>query len=200
MSGFLTLTGEAEHREDINKSAFLAFARRADDPAEAFEFLQALAKRYPDASHLCWAYKIGGQYRLSDAGEPSGTAGQPILRAIEGQKLDHVVVGVVRYFGGVKLGAGGLARAYGGVSAEMLRLAEKRVETPLETFAVDVPFEFMGVLYHLLGSLAAEKGAESFSESGVRVTARASRDNLARLETQLGEATRGQFKLEVRQG
>lgn len=199
MTGFFTLTGEAEHRADIDKSVFLAFARRADDPAEAFEFLQSLARRFPDASHLCWAYKIGGQYRISDAGEPSGTAGQPILRAIEGQKLDHVVVGVVRYFGGVKLGAGGLARAYGGVSAEMLRHAEKRVETPLETFAVEVPFEFMGVLYHLLGSLAAEKGAESFSESGVRVTARASRDNLVRLETQLGEATRGQFRLDVRE-
>lgn len=198
MSGFLTLAGEAEHREDIQKSVFLAFGRRADDPSEAFEFLQSVARRFPDASHLCWAYKIGGQYRFSDAGEPSGTAGQPILRAIEGHKLDHVVVGVVRYFGGVKLGAGGLSRAYGGVSAELLRHADKRVETPLETFVVEVPFEFTGVLYHLLGSLAAEKGAESYGESGLRVVARASRDNLAILETRLGEATRGQFRLEVR--
>jgi uncharacterized YigZ family protein len=199
MSGFLTLSGEAEHREDISKSVFLAFARRADDPAEALDFLHALARRYPDASHLCWAYKIDGQYRFSDAGEPSGTAGQPILRAIEGQKLDHVVVGVIRYFGGVKLGAAGLTRAYGGVSAAMLRQAEKRVETPFKTFSVEVPFEFTGALYHLLGSLGAEKSAESFSASGACVTARVSQENLPRLRAQLGEATRGQFRLEVRE-
>lgn len=199
MSGFLTLAGETGHRVEIKNSVFLAFARRADDPAEALDFLHALARRYPDASHLCWAYRIGGQYRFSDAGEPSGTAGQPILRAIEGQKLDHLAVGVARYFGGVKLGAAGLARAYGGVSAEMLRLAEKRIETVLRVFSVEVPFEFMGAMYHILGGLSVDERAESFSEHGVRVTARATGETLTRLQTLLGEATRGRFTLETAQ-
>ena len=71
----------------------------------------------PEATHNCWAYKIGQEYRFNDDGEPGGTAGRPILQAIEGQGMDRVAVLVVRWFGGVKLGAGGLVRAYGGCAA-----------------------------------------------------------------------------------
>ncbi len=80
------------------------------------------------ATHNCWAYRIGQDYRFNDDGEPGGTAGRPILQAIEGQGVDRVVVVVTRWYGGIKLGAGGLARAYGGTAAECLRLAER---TPL---------------------------------------------------------------------
>ena len=79
----------------------------------------------PQATHNCWAYRIGQQYRFSDDGEPGGTAGRPILQAIEGQGFDQVVVVVTRWYGGIKLGAGGLARAYGGCAAECLRLADR---------------------------------------------------------------------------
>lgn len=85
----------------------------------------------PEARHNCWAYKIGDNYRFSDDGEPGGTAGRPILQAIEGQECDCVVVLVIRWFGGIKLGTGGLVRAYGGVAAECLRTAQKKLYVPM---------------------------------------------------------------------
>jgi putative IMPACT (imprinted ancient) family translation regulator len=99
MKPFLTLAAPGQHREEVKDSVFLAYAGRADSQDEAFAFLREVLGRHTDASHLCWAYRIGDGYRYSDGGEPTGTAGQPILRTIEGQGLDHVVVGVIRYFG-----------------------------------------------------------------------------------------------------
>ena len=114
---FTTLA--APHRFDavIENSEFLAFAERADSPEQALAQLAALRARYPDATHHCWAYRIGGAYRFNDDGEPGGTAGAPILRAIEGQGVDHVMVIVVRFYGGVKLGTGGLVRPSGTASS-----------------------------------------------------------------------------------
>jgi len=83
------------------------------------------------------------------------TAGQPILRAIEGQDLDHVVVGVIRYWGGIKLGAGGLMRAYGGTAAEALRTAERQVESPRVGVVVEAGFEHISALYHALDVCSA---------------------------------------------
>ena len=77
------------------------------------------------ANHNCWAFRIGQTYRFNDDGEPSGTAGKPILQAIDGQSLDHIAVVVTRWFGGTLLGSGGLIRAYGGTAAMCLRAAEK---------------------------------------------------------------------------
>lgn len=84
----------------------------ATEPRGRTPFLQAVQDL--QATHNCWAYKVGAQYRFSDDGEPAGTAGRPILSAIEAQHLDRVMVVVTRYFGGIKLGVGGLVRAYGG--------------------------------------------------------------------------------------
>jgi hypothetical protein len=83
------------------------------------------ARSPTDATHNCWAWRIGGDYRSSDDGEPAGTAGRPILAAIDGQGFDRVMVVVTRWFGGIKLGAGGLVRAYGGAAAECLRTAPR---------------------------------------------------------------------------
>src|SRR3546814_18000784 len=85
-----------------------------------------LFRSVPDATHNCWAWRIGDDYRSNDDGEPAGTAGRPILAAIDGQGMDRVVVVVTRWFGGIKLGAGGLVRAYGGTAAECLRRAVGR--------------------------------------------------------------------------
>ena len=99
----------------------MAWASQLPPPAVG-EVRKPLRARYPDATHHCWAYRIGPAYRFGDDGEPGGTAGAPILRAIEGQGVDRVMVVVVRFYGGVKLGTGGLARAYGGTAAECLRM------------------------------------------------------------------------------
>ncbi|NYT36602.1 DUF1949 domain-containing protein [Allopusillimonas soli] len=123
MADTYTLAGLATHHEEIRKSRFVALADAVQAPDAALAFIDK--HRVADASHHCWAYRIGQQYRFSDDGEPSGTAGRPILQAIDGQQCDCVVVLVRRWFGGIKLGAGGLTRAYGNTAAQCLRLAEK---------------------------------------------------------------------------
>src|SRR5690606_26298290 len=118
-----TLTGLATHQEEIKRSRFVALANAVQNPAEAMAFFAAHS--VPEATHTCWAYRIGSEYRFNDDGDPGGTAGRPILQAIEGQQCDRVAVLVVRWFGGIKLGPGGLIRAYGGSAARCLNLAEK---------------------------------------------------------------------------
>ena len=118
---FTTLAAPADHAEVVGGSDFLAHAERADAPEAALALLAGVRAQYPDATHHAWAYRIGALYRFSDDGEPGGSAGAPILRALEGQGLDHVMVTVTRYYGGSKLGVGGLMRAYGGAAAECLR-------------------------------------------------------------------------------
>jgi putative IMPACT (imprinted ancient) family translation regulator len=95
--------------QEIKKSRFLAVAGPIADEQAARAFLAAHAD--PAANHNCWAWRLGQTYRFSDDGEPSGTAGKPILAAIDGQKLDRVAVVVTRWFGGILLGSGGLMRA-----------------------------------------------------------------------------------------
>lgn len=117
------LTGIEIADQEIKKSRFRAIAAAVADEAAAKIFLAEHSD--PLATHNCWAWRIGQAYRFSDAGEPSGTAGKPILQAIDGQGLDHVAVLVIRWFGGILLGSGGLIRAYGGTAAICLRAAEK---------------------------------------------------------------------------
>jgi len=109
----------ATFEQVLKKSRFLATALAI---ASAEEAKAAIAMHsYADASHNCWAWRIGATYRFSDDGEPSGTAGKPILAAIDGQSLDKAVVIVTRWFGGVLLGSGGLVRAYGGTAAACIK-------------------------------------------------------------------------------
>jgi uncharacterized YigZ family protein len=197
MKPFLTLAAPGQHREEVKDSVFLAYAGRADSQDEAFAFLREVLGRHTDASHLCWAYRISDGYRYSDGGEPTGTAGQPILRTIEGQGLDHVVVGVIRYFGGTKLGAGGLMRAYGGAAAEALRGAPKRKETPRIVVLLDIGFDQVGSAYRILDRLQASRLGEDYHASGVKLRAALPAGELERLETELRDATRGQFSLQV---
>jgi len=195
MKKFTTLKDIATHQEIIKESVFIAYASRAESQTEAFEFLRAVMARHPDASHLCWAYRIGDQYRFADAGEPGGTAGQPILRAIEGQGLDHVVVGVIRYWGGTKLGAGGLMRAYGGTAAEALRTAERQVESPRVKVSVETGFENISALYRALDACSAEDRAEHYHDKGISMKASLPANELERFTLMLRDGTRGQFEL-----
>lgn len=109
--------------QDIKKSRFIAVAAPVASGEAAKVFLASQSD--PQASHNCWAWRVGQIYRFNDDGEPSGTAGKPILQAIDGQSLDNVAVVVTRWFGGILLGSGGLVRAYGGTAAACLRAAAK---------------------------------------------------------------------------
>jgi uncharacterized YigZ family protein len=109
--------------QEIKKSRFLAVAGPVSTEEAAKQFVAAHA--VADANHNCWAWRIGMNYRFNDDGEPGGTAGKPILQALDGQMLDNVAVVVTRWFGGILLGSGGLMRAYGGTAAACLRTATR---------------------------------------------------------------------------
>lgn len=118
-----TISKLITYEEEIKKSRFQIFAVPVANEQQVKDFL--LAKKDISTTHQCWAWKIGNDTRFNDDGEPAGTAGRPILASIEGNDLTNTLVLVNRWFGGIKLGTGGLARAYGGCTGKCLQLAEK---------------------------------------------------------------------------
>lgn len=191
-----TLARAATFEQEIKKSRFIARAARLDDPDEGLDAVARLS--IADARHNCWAYKVGTSYRFSDDGEPGGTAGRPILAAIEGQGLDHVVVVVARYFGGIKLGAGGLARAYGGTAAECLRTAEQLEVLPTVKLRVAVPFASTGAIHSVIDRDGVTKLAEDYDADGAILTLDVQEDVVPTLERALTDATRGQASIRIR--
>ena len=194
---FTTLAQPYRHAEVIENSEFLAYARRADTPEEALAYLAELRAKYPDATHHCWAYRIGELYRFNDDGEPGGTAGAPILRAIEGQGVQHVMVIVVRYYGGVKLGTGGLVRAYGGAAAECLRTAPRFEVRPRWQLRLSVGFADQGALYHLLDTWDVTKGEEEYTPSGVTLPVQVYPEDQEGFTQAFEDAMRGNGELAV---
>jgi uncharacterized YigZ family protein len=117
------------HMLEIKKSRFIAWADKARDRSEALALLGAARAQYPDAGHHCWAYRIGNprspvHAASSDDGEPSGTAGRPILNVLQHKPLGDVMIVVIRYVGGIKLGAGGLVRAYSAAAEAVMSTME----------------------------------------------------------------------------
>jgi len=163
---YRTPAASAEFRQKIERSEFLGIVFPIASEEAFFDELQRIEKRHFDATHHCWAFRLwGGRTRSSDAGEPSGTAGKPILSAIEGADLFDCGVVVVRWYGGVKLGTGGLSRAYRDTAAEALRvppLADRYVYT---RFRLEVPFEILGVVYRFVAPPDVVLVAENFGES-----------------------------------
>ncbi|MFT5163077.1 MAG: putative YigZ family protein [Alteromonadaceae bacterium] len=129
---------------EIKKSRFIAWANQVTDRQQAMAFLQQAKDRYPDARHHCWAYQIGDPdsprtAAMSDDGEPSGTAGKPIYNVLTHKAVGDVMVIIIRYFGGIKLGAGGLVRAYSGATEKVMsQLPTQTMIAEVEqTFSVD---------------------------------------------------------------
>jgi uncharacterized YigZ family protein len=120
-----TLAETVSAELDIRKSRFVALAIPVADRATAMKELDALRALHPGATHVCWALLAGGQSGMSDDGEPSGTAGRPILEVLRHHEVDGVLAAVVRYYGGIKLGAGGLVRAYTDAIAQAMQLAQR---------------------------------------------------------------------------
>lgn len=148
----------AEARAEIREkgSVFLAVIRPVAGEAEAKAALEALAREYPDATHHCWAWRLGdpagpaARERSADAGEPAGTAGVPILQVLRGAGLSDVLAVVVRWFGGVKLGKGGLARAYAGAVREALAGLPVAARHTTVRVALTVPYDRVGPVKRLI--------------------------------------------------
>ncbi|MGY6269209.1 IMPACT family protein [Achromobacter denitrificans] len=190
-----TLTAPCSYQEDIKKSRFAAYAAPVATVEEAMRFFAERAD--PEATHNCWAYRIGQEYRFNDDGEPGGTAGRPILQAIEGQDMDRVAVLVVRWFGGVKLGAGGLVRAYGGCAANCLRLGERTEIVDLATVACACGYAELPLLKSRLAQAGAAILREEFSGEGVALRFTVPRAAVGGLETTVANITRGRSAWEL---
>ncbi|AIF48335.1 IMPACT family protein [Dyella japonica] len=184
-----TLAGRCQHGEDIKKSRFLALAAPIQSPEQALAFVREVSDLA--ATHNCWAYRIGQDYRFNDDGEPGGTAGRPILQAIEGQGIDSAVVVVTRWYGGIKLGAGGLVRAYGGTAAECLRRAERIPIVAMARLAVHSNFAELALLKARLRELEADITRETFGTDGVDLEIQLPAHRVAEAQARVVDISRG---------
>ena len=166
---YRTLTVPAELSHKIERSEFLGIAFPVAHEEAFFVELERVQKLHFDATHHCWAFRLftDSRSRSADAGEPSGTAGKPILAAIEGASLHDVGVIVVRWYGGVKLGTGGLSRAYRDTAAETLRLATAVDRYVYERVRVIVPFEAISNVYRLVSAPDVLLVAQDYGDQNV---------------------------------
>lgn len=192
MSLAQTLAAPARHELEARRSRFLAQATHVDSPDAALAWLREVSD--PQATHNCWAWRIGADYRSTDDGEPGGSAGRPILAAIEGQDMDCVAVLVSRWFGGIKLGTGGLARAYGGGAAKCLQQAPRSelVERCRVRFAC--AFADHALLKARSLALGASVAAEDYGADGVVLTLELPVARFEALQALLVDLSRGQVR------
>jgi uncharacterized YigZ family protein len=186
-----TLATACQHGEDIKKSHFLAQAAPVQTPEQALAFVRQVSDAA--ATHNCWAYRIGQDYRFNDDGEPGGTAGRPILQAIEGQVMDRVVVVVTRWYGGIKLGAGGLVRAYGGTAAECLRRAERVPIVAMARLGLRCDFAELALLKARLRELDAEIQQEEFDTDGVELEILLPETRVDETLSRIADISRGRY-------
>ncbi|HYD62029.1 MAG TPA: YigZ family protein [Noviherbaspirillum sp.] len=135
-----TLSAPVEAQIEIRKSRFIGIVMPVEDRDAAIRELQKLREQHRGAAHVCWALLAGGQSGMSDDGEPSGTAGRPILEVLRHHDLDGVLAAVVRYYGGIKLGAGGLVRAYTDAVALALKSATRIERVAHAELAVEIDY------------------------------------------------------------
>ena len=159
---------------EIKKSRFISFAYPCANEQEALDYLHKLKSQYPDARHIAFAWRIRQAdgliaERFSDDGEPTGTAGKPILAPLEGQGIINTVVAVVRYFGGIKLGTGGLVRAYGQAAKLALEQAETQPWVEMKMIQLTIDYSQLQQLEYDLKQCNGVIVEQTFTDA-VRIT------------------------------
>jgi uncharacterized YigZ family protein len=197
---YLTIKNLAQSKLKIKGSIFIATALSVSSEKEAGEQIKKTSQKYFDATHHCFAYKIRvdkspakGGIKYSDAGEPRGTAGSPILSAIESENLSNVLVVVTRWFGGTKLGTGGLSRAYRLSAQAVLRDCEKVRKFVTATLSFQFHISQVSKMHRVLSRFDCRILEESF-EGYVTIKAEVRKGNLEKLKRMLLESTNGQIK------
>ena len=154
---YKTIVGTAESKLVVKKSRFFGLATSIDTIEASKKFLALLQEKYPNASHGCYAYSIGWgpekREYATDAGEPRNSAGPPILAAVTASQLSNVICVVIRYYGGINLGIGGLIRAYGRCARECLGSAKIETQISCKTLQVRIPYEQIGSVLKLCNRL-----------------------------------------------
>ncbi|OTG66469.1 IMPACT family protein [Acinetobacter silvestris] len=189
-----TLTTETSYEEEIKKSRFQAIAAPVENEQQVKNFLE----QHLDLSttHQCWAWKIGHHVRFNDDGEPSGTAGRPILATIDGNDLTNTIVLVNRWYGGIKLGTGGLVRAYGGCAGQCLLLAEKIELIEKKEIYFTCQFNEWAIFQYELNQQNIEY-IEEYTADGVAIQARLQLDQIEPFALKIQDVTRGREQLKI---
>ncbi len=183
----------------VKGSRFIASVTPVATAAAAMAFVEARREEFRDATHGCFAWRIGDhrdQMRYSDDGEPSGTAGRPIMQEIDGRRLTDVVVVVTRYFGGTKLGTGGLIRAYGGAAAAALELAEVVERPVVETLRLAFSYDASGAVQGVLVAFGLDPDDSEYG-ADVRLVVGVPVEEVERFKQAVRDATRGRIGIKV---
>ena len=195
MDTFLTIKAPSQATYTEKRSKFLAFAFPVSTIGEIKDKVAEFQKKYYDARHVCYAYMIGPErtvFRANDNGEPSGTAGKPILGQINSNNLTDILIIVVRYFGGVKLGTGGLIVAYRAAAAEAIanaEIIEKKVELSI-TFNFEYPY--MNDVMRIVKEENPDVVSQTF-DNDCAMTLRIRKDNMPKLKARLDKVTSLRF-------
>ncbi len=194
MDDYITPAQGHSAQLEIKRSRFIALVDSAKDREQALQFLQHVRQQHPQARHVCWAYIAGSPQTtvrsMSDDGEPSGTAGRPMLSVLEHSAMGEVVVAVVRYFGGIKLGTGGLQRAYS--DAVSLVLADCPVQTRkhLSAVLVECDFAVEAAVRRLVVQFEGQVSDANYGQA-VRLSVSIAAQHKASFSTALASATAG---------
>lgn len=192
-------TGKGEIVE--KKSRFISIALNVDSPQQALDYVNSIKKKYYDARHNCYAYICGNdgqEKRFSDDGEPSGTAGKPMLDVLEGFGVTNCLVVVTRYFGGTLLGTGGLVKAYSGAAKEALENAGLAEEVCGIRGFITVDYNSVGKLNYIL-SAGGIYVLNTAYEENVTLDIVGETEDINRLKPALNDAFAGRFRLESEQ-
>ncbi len=175
----------------VNKSEFITYLKRVEDEDEAKDYIDSIKKLHPKATHHCQAFLIDeNTQRSNDDGEPSGTAGLPMLEVLQKRNMEKIVAVVVRYYGGVKLGAGGLIRAYSRGVNDTLNSGDLYDVLVMKKFKVSVDYQYSDMINHLLSDLTV---LDTVYEMKVSFTFLNKDDSL---NDQIQEITRGSAIIE----
>lgn len=187
---YKTITDKSEGTYSELRSKFLAFAHHVTSVDEAMAFVEQYQKKYYDARHVCWAYMLGPEretFRSNDNGEPSGTAGKPILGQINSNELTDIIILVVRYFGGVKLGTSGLIVAYKTAAAEAIANAQVEVRTVDEEFTFSFEYPLMTAVMKVARDMDARIVSQSY-DMDCQMTLAIRRGKMDELKEKIGKA------------
>lgn len=189
-----TIASLVSFEEEIKKSRFQAFATPVESEQDIKDFLEAY--RDTTTTHQCWAWKIGHNVRFNDDSEPSGTAGRPILATIEGNELTNVLVLVNRWYGGIKLGTGGLVRAYGGCAGQCLILAEKIELIEKKKVSFRCNFSEWAIFQYELNQQQIDY-QEDYTAEGVEVIAQMQKHQIEPFALKIQDISRGREALKI---
>lgn len=191
---YVTVAGFTEHVEVIKGSRFIAWAAPAASEEEALELLGKARAEHPDATHHCSAWRLGETVRFSDDGEPGGTAGRPMLEVLLRRDLQYAAVIVIRYYGGTKLGAGGLVRAYSGSAAKALDAAGTREVLEQGSLQLTIPFALVDSVIRFVADVPAVRTtASEYTAEGLELELEMPVNQVPELKEQLRDHTRDEL-------